>query len=151
MANKTPPKKETWKLPGEPEWSFGLLGIPCKHKIEFLYEGVFLKEAKEAFIVADQEEKVIHKYKEGDVPKTKNGSLRFFTKKLWSEYNRIAGTDKKLRRTLEYWIYHNPQAKTEELPILLDVLCDEKKRQHYEQRDELHSTFTKRKGNTTHR
>lgn len=133
-------KKETWKLPEEPEWSFRLLGIPPGHTIEFLYEGVFLKEKGETFRVEDSQKTVAHRHEGRDcgVPE----DLVTFTKKLREKLKELGGPNFKGRRTIESWIYHNPQAKPGEPPIALDVLCDEKKRQYYEKRDELHSTIT---------
>ncbi len=133
-------KKETWKLPKEPEWSFRLLGIPPGHTIEFLYEGVFLKEKGETFRVEDSQKTVAHRYEGSDLGAPED--LAIFTKKLRERLHELGGPNLEKRRTLESWIYHNPQAKPGELPIALYVLCDEKKRQHYEQRDELHSTIT---------
>ena len=137
-------KKKTWKLPIKPLWSFRLLGIPPGHTIEFLYEGVFLKEKGETFTVEDDEKTVVHKYDGNNWGEYEE--LVTLTKKLQKRHKELGGKGTK-RRTLEYWIYHNPQAKPGELPIALDVLCDEKKRQRYEQRGELHSTITK-KGNS---
>ena len=133
---KKPKKKETWKLPREPEWSFSLLGIPPGHTIEFLYEGVFLKEKGETFRVEDSQKTVAHRHEGRDLGAPQD--LVTFNQKLC----KLAGVNS--RRTLEHWIYHNPQAEPGELPIALNVLCGEKKRQYYEKEDvtKIHSAIT---------
>ena len=127
MATKIK-KKETWKLPRKPQWSFDLLGIPPGHTIEFLYDGVFLHGPEETFTVHDQRRKVEYKYdNEKDGYDTFIDSLKALTDALWEKLKEIdpkASTEPP-SRTLGLWMYCDPQTKTKR--NLLDI-CNENKK-----------------------